>query len=115
MQSWHGAIERLDSFIAEGRVGEYYETVFADMVADGSIKLDAAFFDENKWYEIDTVPDLNQAELMFPGTPLVASAVLRPGRCGFSTRVKINVFRPLVAMRVKSMVFQLKKSKLPRR
>jgi choline kinase len=83
LQSWHGAIERLDSFIAEGRVGEYYETVFADMVADGSIKLDAAFFDENKWYEIDTVPDLNQAELMFPGTPLVASAVLQAGSLRF--------------------------------
>jgi choline kinase len=79
LQNWHGAIERLDSFIADGRVGEYYETVFADMVADGSIKFDAVFFDENKWYEIDTVPDLNQAELMFPGTPLVASAVCQTG------------------------------------
>ena len=79
LQSWHGAIERLDSFIAEGRVGEYYETVFADMVADGAIKFDAVFFDENKWYEIDTVLDLNQAELMFPGAPLVASAVCRTG------------------------------------
>ena len=79
LQSWHGAIERLDRFVADGRVGEYYETVFADMVADGSLKFDAVFFDENKWYEIDTVPDLNQAELMFPGTALVASAVCRTG------------------------------------
>ena len=79
LQSWHGAIERLDRFVADGRVGEYYETVFADMVADGSLKFDAVFFDENKWYEIDTVPDLNQAELMFPGTPLAASAVCRTG------------------------------------
>jgi choline kinase len=83
LQSWHSAIGRLDSFIAEGRVGEYYETVFADMVADGSLKLDAAFFDENKWYEIDTVPDLNQAELMFPGTPLVAPAVRQAGSLQF--------------------------------
>ena len=79
LQSWHGAIERLEGFIAEGRVGEYYETVFADMVADGSTRFDAVFFDENKWYEIDTVPDLNQAELMFPGAPPVASAVCRTG------------------------------------
>ncbi|MGB5443750.1 MAG: phosphocholine cytidylyltransferase family protein [Gammaproteobacteria bacterium] len=79
LQSWHSAIERLDRFVADGRVGEYYETIFADMVADGSLKFDAVFFDEHKWYEIDTVLDLNQAELMFPGTPLVASAVYRTG------------------------------------
>ena len=79
LQSWHRAIERLDHFIADGRVGEYYETVFADMVADSTLAFDAVFFDEEKWYEIDTMLDLQEAELMFPGTPLVASAVYRPG------------------------------------
>ena len=79
LQSWHRAIERLDRFIADGHVGEYYETVFADMVADSTLVFDAVFFDENKWYEIDTMLDLQQAELMFPGTPLIASAIYRPG------------------------------------
>ncbi|TNG03574.1 MAG: phosphocholine cytidylyltransferase family protein [Gammaproteobacteria bacterium] len=79
LQSWHRAIERLDRFIADGRVGEYYEIVFADMVADSTIVFDAVFFDENKWYEIDTMLDLQQAELMFPSTSLVASAVCRLG------------------------------------
>ena len=66
LQSWHKVVERLDSYIEDGRVNEYYETVFAAMVADGSLELDAVFFDENKWYEIDCMKDLVQAELMFP-------------------------------------------------
>ena len=66
LQSWRKVIERLDSYIEEGRVNEYYETVFADMVADGSLNLDAVLFDENKWYEVDCMKDLHQAELMFP-------------------------------------------------
>ena len=66
-QSWHNMVTRLDSYIADGRVNEYYETVFTDMVADGSLEFDAVFFDENRWYEIDTLDDLHQAELMFSG------------------------------------------------
>ncbi|WP_413816354.1 phosphocholine cytidylyltransferase family protein [Moritella sp.] len=66
LQSWHKVSARLDSYVEDGRVGEYYETVFADMVAEGSLELDAVFFDENKWYEIDCMKDLQQAELMFP-------------------------------------------------
>ena len=65
-QSWQKVIKQLDCYIADKRVNEYYETVFADMVADGSIEFDAVFFDENKWYEIYCVKDLHQAELMFP-------------------------------------------------
>ncbi|MEE8060087.1 MAG: phosphocholine cytidylyltransferase family protein [Pseudomonadales bacterium] len=66
LQSWQRVIARLDCYIADERVGEYYEAVFADMVADGSLKFDAVFFDKNRWYEIDTINDLHQAELIFP-------------------------------------------------
>ncbi|PCJ30738.1 MAG: nucleotidyl transferase [Moraxellaceae bacterium] len=69
LQSWRSVIKQLDSYIADERVGEYYEAVFADMVADGSLKFDAVFFDEDRWYEIDTVEDLNQAELLYPHAP----------------------------------------------
>ena len=65
-------IARLDQFISAERVGEYYETVFADMVADGMLEFDAVFFDENNWYEIDTIKDLRQAELMFASIPSLA-------------------------------------------
>jgi choline kinase len=68
-QSWQRVIARLDRYVEDGRVGEYYETVFADMVANASLEFDAVFFDENKWYEIDAVKDLHQAELMFPRVP----------------------------------------------
>ena len=49
-----------------GRVNEYYETVLAEMLADGSIAMDAVPFDQGRWYEIDTIEDLQEAELMFP-------------------------------------------------
>ena len=70
-QSWQRVISRLDRYIEDGRVNEYYETVFADMVADGSLDFDAVLFNENKWYEIDAMEDLHQAELMFPRAPAI--------------------------------------------
>ena len=73
-QSWQRVIACLDRYVEDGRVGEYYETVFADMVADASLEFDAVFFDENKWYEIDAMKDLHQAELMFPRTPNIGSS-----------------------------------------
>jgi choline kinase len=65
LQSWNRVIAQLDHFIGNRRVGEYYEAVFADMVRDGSLKFDAVFFEKNRWYEIDTIEDLHQAELLF--------------------------------------------------
>lgn len=70
-QSWQRVIARLDCYIEDGRVNEYYETVFADMAADGSLEFDAVLFNENKWYEIDAMEDLHQAELMFPRAPAI--------------------------------------------
>ena len=47
-------------------MNEYYETVLAEMLTDGSIAMDAVAFDEGRWYEIDTLEDLHEAELIFP-------------------------------------------------
>lgn len=66
LQSWQRVIARLDRYIADERVGDYYEAVFAEMVADGTLKFNAVLFDEKRWYEIDTVADLHQAEMLFP-------------------------------------------------
>jgi len=74
LQSWRKVIARLDRYIADERVGEYYEAVFADMVADGSLKFDAVFFEKNKWYEIDTIQDLHQAEKLFQPATQVTTA-----------------------------------------
>ena len=54
----------------------YYEAVFAEMVADGSLSFDAIFFDEDRWYEIDTRADVRKAEDLFARVRNVASRSL---------------------------------------
>lgn len=63
--SWHQIKERLDQHISAGRVNDYYEIVFEEMVADGSLSLQTVSFDGKPWYEIDTIEDLAEAEEMF--------------------------------------------------
>jgi choline kinase len=64
--SWNKVVDRLAGYISGERLGEYYEAVFADMIADGILNFDAVLFDENRWYEVDRIEDLHAAELMFP-------------------------------------------------
>ncbi|GMQ84259.1 MAG: hypothetical protein BMS9Abin06_1033 [Gammaproteobacteria bacterium] len=65
LKTWQAMEERLSSYVSDGRLGVYYEAVFADMVADDSLAFDAVFFDADRWYEIDTLVDLDEAEKMF--------------------------------------------------
>jgi NDP-sugar pyrophosphorylase family protein len=55
----------LEQHISAGRVNGYYETVFAEMVADEDLSFEAVFFDNRRWYEIDTLEDLRNAEQLF--------------------------------------------------
>ena len=64
--NWRKLVQRLSSHVTAGRLNEYYETVLAEMLREGSIAMDAVAFDKGRWYEIDTLEDLHQAELMFP-------------------------------------------------
>ena len=64
-RSWRQVICRLERYIATGRVNDFYERVFAEMVADGSLSFLAVFFDPAAWHEIDTLADLQKAELFF--------------------------------------------------
>jgi len=64
--TWSAVIERLNLYIEAGKVNCYYETVFAEMVADGSLSLQTVLFDNKRWYEIDTIEDLAEAEKLFP-------------------------------------------------
>jgi choline kinase len=64
--TWRAVCERLDRRIVAGQTGDYYESVFAEMVADGSLALEPVFFPADQWYEIDTLADLQAAELVFP-------------------------------------------------
>ncbi len=71
--SWGAIVKRLDWHISEGKVNGYYETVFSEMVADGSLAFEMVSFDGKPWYEIDNVGDLAKAEKLFsPGTPAPA-------------------------------------------
>lgn len=72
--SWQLVRERLEQHISDNRVDGYYETVFAEMVAEGSLRLTPVFFEANRWYEIDTMDDLRAAEQMFPQYPQVGVA-----------------------------------------
>ncbi len=66
---WLAIAKRLDQYISAGRVHDYYETVFADMVADGGLSLQTVSFDSKPWYEIDTLADLAEAEKLFSADP----------------------------------------------
>jgi len=60
--SWRKVVERLELHISSGKVNEYYEVIFKEMIADGSLSMDGVFFDPERWYEIDTPADLVNAE-----------------------------------------------------
>jgi len=64
--TWALIQERLDQHVSAGKVNGYYETVFAEMIADGAISLAPVLFDAARWYEIDTLKDLSAAEKLFP-------------------------------------------------
>jgi len=75
--SWRRITERLERYISAGQVNGYYEAVFAEMVAEGTLSFDAVFFDDQRWYEIDTLEDLHEAERLFPSCnqPLTSGMV----------------------------------------
>lgn len=69
LPTWEKVLKRLDRFISQGKVGEYYEAVFAEMVCEGTLSFEAVFFDPDHWYEIDTMKDLDEAEKIFGTAP----------------------------------------------
>ena len=62
VRHWRRVFSRLEQAIADGRVNEYYEVVFKEMVADGGLSLDCVTIDAGRWYEVDTMDDLPGAE-----------------------------------------------------
>ncbi len=88
--SWHKIVKRLNKHISNGRVNEYYETVFAEMVAEDSLSFTIVSFDDKPWYEIDTIDDLARAEELFlPGTYTPANTVTLL-HSGFSNMKLVN-------------------------
>lgn len=66
-ETWQRVIERLDRHITAGNVGDYYEVVFSEMIRDGTLSFRPVLFDDERWYEIDTLADLQEAERIFQG------------------------------------------------
>jgi len=62
--TWKLVLPRLEQAIAEGRVNDYYEVIFAEMIADGSLSFACVIFDSNRWYEVDRLEDVCGAERM---------------------------------------------------
>jgi choline kinase len=65
LDSWYKVLDRLDNYISAKNLNTYYESVFADLVAKKNLSFEAIMFDEKKWYEIDTIKDLEAAEKLF--------------------------------------------------
>ncbi len=87
--SWLAIAKRLDRYISAGRVHDYYESVFADMVADGALSLQTISFDSKPWYEIDTIADLAETEKLFSADTY--ETIIRDGL----TPQTIGISRPL--------------------
>ncbi len=63
--SWNIVRQRLEQYISKGKVDGYYEIIFSELVAEGSLHFTPALFGTNQWYEIDTLDDLHKAERIF--------------------------------------------------
>ena len=68
LSSWQKVVERLELYISSGRTNEFYEVIFKEMLAEGSLSMDGVFFDPESWYEIDTPADLANAERILEET-----------------------------------------------
>ena len=98
LKSWNEMVRRLDKHISDGKVNDYYETVFAEMIADGSISFGIVSFDGKPWYEIDTINDLAKAEKLFSSTKCSTTKTLPVSKHGFLEVHLINtVLSPLKA------------------
>ncbi|NOX58236.1 MAG: NTP transferase domain-containing protein [Planctomycetes bacterium] len=63
--TWRDVVRRLDRRIAAGLVHDYYEVVFAEMIADGVLAFQSVHFEEGRWCEVDTLEDLRAADQIF--------------------------------------------------
>ncbi len=75
-------VPAMETLIAAGGSGVFYEKALAAAVADGSLALGTALFDNGAWGELDDSRDMRRAEAYFAR----ASRSGRPGPEGGATR-----------------------------
>lgn len=66
VNSWNLIKARLEQHISNNKVNGYYETVFSELVDEGSLHFKPVLFGAKRWYEIDNLHDLHEAEKIFP-------------------------------------------------
>ena len=93
LKSWNEMVIRLDKRISDGKVNDYYETVFAEMIADGSVSFEIVSFDGKPWYEIDTIDDLAKAEKLFSSNNHRTRKTVTPSQPGLLNMQLINAVR----------------------
>lgn len=94
LNSWHCIVKKLDQHISEGKVNDYYETVFAEMIADGSLFFKIVSFDGKPWYEIDTIEDLAEAEKLFSSDNYTPTEFVTLSHPDFLNMELINAVTP---------------------
>jgi len=67
--TWRAVRERLDRHIAAGHAGYFHDVVFAEMIEEGTLTLEAVLFPEDRWYEVDTPADRKAAGLVVARFP----------------------------------------------
>ena len=67
--TWRAVRERLDRHITAGHTGYFHDVVFAEMIEEGTMALEAVLFPEDRWYEVDTPADREAAEVVIAGLP----------------------------------------------
>lgn len=70
LDSWDKVVARLDEHVSAGRINNYYEVVFSELVAEGALQFTAVIFPEDLWYEIDTQADQRAANQLLASWPL---------------------------------------------
>ncbi len=94
LASWRRIVRKLVKRISDGRVNDYYETIFAEMIADGSLSFKHVSFDGEPWYEIDTLEDLARAEKLFSSDSYATAKRVAQSHPDFSNMELINATIP---------------------
>lgn len=58
-------VPHMEEYINKNRVNEFYEEVFKDLIKNDKITINAKIIENEKWYEIDNITDLEIAKCLF--------------------------------------------------
>lgn len=65
LEDWYKVLDRLDHYISAKNLNSYYEAALSDLIADKTLSFEAVIFKQDRWYEIDTMEDLEAADKLF--------------------------------------------------